>query len=751
MGWFNEQILERRKNDNEALESAFVDVVSAVLGDKAATAARDERFVIKSAIDEVLRYYHVPSGEVPGDIRDRDGQLEYLLRPWGIMRRRVELTEGWYKNCVGALLGTRADNGSTVALIPNKFFGYSFLDTDTGKRVKLNRETAKLIEPEALCFYKPFPLRKIDLKDLFAYMMQTIPTGSLVMVVLATLAVTGLGLILPKINYIIFSDVITSHSAQLLLSLLAFYLCVGISTVMMDAVKALVSSRVSTQLDLNVEAATMSRMLSLPASFFVQYSAGQLSYKMQYMNSLCSMLFSAIYSTSLTSLLSLVYVAQIFKYAPALVAPALIITAVTFVFSILTTLRQMGITRQCMALAGRERGMTYSLISGVQKIKLAGAEKRMFSRWLGLYAEEARLSYNPPMFLRLNKVISSAISLVGTIVMYYAAVQSGVSVAEYTAFSAAYGMISGAFMGLAGIASTVAQIHPILDEVKPIMDAEPEASEGKKMVTRVSGGIELTNVSFRYADSMPLVIDNLSLNIRPGQYIALVGSTGCGKSTLVRLLLGFEKPQKGAIYYDRRDLSTLDLKSLRSKIGCVMQNGKLFFGDIFSNITVSAPWLTLDDAWEAAEVAGIADDIRAMPMGMHTVIAEGQGGISGGQKQRLMIARAVAPKPKILILDEATSALDNVTQKKVSEALDGLKCTRIVIAHRLSTIRQCDRIIVLDQGKIVEDGTYEELIAENGYFAELVARQRLDAGEIKSEQADPAAEGKKFEEMFTVT
>ena len=225
-------------------------------------------------------------------------------------------------------------------------------------------------------------------------------------------------------------------------------------------------------------------------------------------------------------------------------------------------------------------------------------------------------------------------------------------------------MISGAFMGLAGIASTVAQIRPILDEVKPIMDAEPEVSEGRKMVTRVSGGIELTNVSFRYSESMPLVIDDLSLNIRPGQYVALVGATGCGKSTLVRLLLGFEKPQKGAIYYDRRDLATLDLKSLRSRIGCVMQNGKLFFGDIFSNITVAAPWLTLDDAWEAAEIAGIADDIRAMPMGMHTVIAEGQGGISGGQKQRLMIARAVAPKPKILILDEATSALDNITQKK---------------------------------------------------------------------------------------
>jgi ABC-type bacteriocin/lantibiotic exporter with double-glycine peptidase domain len=214
--------------------------------------------------------------------------------------------------------------------------------------------------------------------------------------------------------------------------------------------------------------------------------------------------------------------------------------------------------------------------------------------------------------------------------------------------------------------------------------------------------------------------------------VAIVGKTGCGKSTLMRLLLGFETPQKGAVYYDGRDLKTLDLKSLRRRIGSVMQNGKLFMGDIFSNITVSAPWLTLDDAWEAAQLAGLAEDIREMPMGMHTIISEGQGGISGGQRQRLFIARAVAPKPKILLFDEATSALDNLTQKQVSDALDQMKCTRIVIAHRLSTIRQCERIIVLDQGKIIEDGSYEELIERNGFFAELVSRQRLDEEKAQS-------------------
>lgn len=370
--------------------------------------------------------------------------------------------------------------------------------------------------------------------------------------------------------------------------------------------------------------------------------------------------------------------------------------------------------------------MTYALITGIQKIKLAGAEKRAFARWGNLYAQSAKMTYDPPMFLKLNSVISLAISLTGTLVMYYMSVRAGLSVADYYAFNTAYGMVSGAFLSLAGIALSAAQIRPILTMVQPFFDAVPEVSDGKQVIERLSGGIELNNVSFRYNENMPLILDDLSLKIRPGQYVAIVGRTGCGKSTLLRLLLGFERPQKGAIYYDGKDLERIDLRSLRRRIGVVMQNGKLFQGDIYSNIVISAPWLSQQDAWEAAELTGIAEDIRRMPMGMNTVISEGSGGISGGQRQRLMIARAIAPKPKILMFDEATSALDNITQKKVSESLDRLKCTRIVIAHRLSTIRQCDRILVLDQGKIVEDGTYDELIASDGFFAELVARQRLD-------------------------
>lgn len=438
------------------------------------------------------------------------------------------------------------------------------------------------------------------------------------------------------------------------------------------------------------------------------------------------MLCNTILTTGLNSVFSLVYITQIFTYTPLLVIPAILIILTTALFSVVTALVQMKYSKKMMELSAKESGIVYSFYTGVQKLKLAGAEKRAFSRWASVYSQTAGLTYDPPVFIKLSSVISTGISLVGTMIMYYTAVMSGVSVAEYFAFNVAYGMVSGAFFSLSGIAMTAAGIKPVVEMVKPILETVPEVATGKKVITRISGGIEISNISFRYNDNMPLIVDNLSLKIRPGQYIALVGETGCGKSTLMRLLLGFETPQKGAIYYDGKDLNTIDLRSLRRHIGVVLQDGKLFSGDIFSNIVISAPWLSLDDAWKAAELAGIADDIREMPMGMNTLITEGSGGISGGQRQRLMIARAIAPRPRILMFDEATSALDNLTQKKVAESLSSLKCTRIVIAHRLSTIKECDRIIVLKNGRIIEDGNFNELIEKDGYFAGLVARQRLD-------------------------
>ncbi|MCR5486261.1 MAG: NHLP bacteriocin export ABC transporter permease/ATPase subunit [Lachnospiraceae bacterium] len=726
MGWFDEQIKLRKQADREIFEDSFLEIAGAVMGKKLSAALNDRTKQAKDAIDEILKYYHVKSQEIPDGMEDINDVLEFLLRPYGIMRRSVDLDPGWEKDAAFAMMGTRTDDGSVVALIPDPIYGYTFYDSASGKRLRVTKQNEGMIDREALAFYKPFPMKKIGVPGLLKYIWENISVSDVVFFVLILAIVTLVGTLLPRINKLLFSVVVKSESMQVLFAVASYLICVIIGTQLFTAAKNLLMTKITTKLDVSVEAATMMRILSLPASFFKDYGSGELSSRSQHIKSLVQQILDMGFTTGLTSVFSLIYIGQIFVFAPALVVPSVIITLITVAVSIISALMQMGISRRLMEIESKEQGMGYALISGIQKIKLAGAEKRAFARWGRLYSREAELLYSPPLFIKINSVITTAVSLIGTLVLYYVAVVNGVQVADYFAFNSAYGMVSAAFLSLAGVALELAQIKPTLEMAKPILEAVPEIAEDKQVVEKLSGGIELSNITFRYKENMPPVLNNLSLKIRPGQYVAIVGKTGCGKSTLMRIMLGFETPQKGAVYYDGKDLSRIDLKSLRRKIGTVIQNGKLFNGDIFSNIVISAPWLTLDDAWEAAEMAGMAEDIRDMPMGMFTMISEGQGGISGGQKQRLMIARAVAPKPRILMFDEATSALDNLTQKKVSDSLDALKCTRIVIAHRLSTIRNCNRIIVMDGGRIIEDGTYDELIAKNGFFAELVKRQRID-------------------------
>ena len=729
MGWFDEQIKERRKRDQDNFADAMDEICAVITRKEIGSGARNmeanERSQVEWAVGQILEYYHLKARDLPESMKNFADQLEYLCRPYGIMRRSVRLERDWYKNAVGVYLGTTKD-GTKVALIPNWFGGYHYIEARTGRKIFINKYTVQQLKEEAICFYKPFPAKKLSISVLMRYILESVPASDYICAMAVVGFTTLLGMFAPRITHLLFEKVIPSGSMRIFWAVTVFSICVSISTQLITIIKTLIDGRIGTQMSISVQAATISRVISLPPDFFKKFSAGELTTKIQNFNSLCALLYSGFWVTGMTSVFSLVYTTQIFRYARELVIPSLCIIVITLGYSIFNTVIRMNINRKTMKAAEKKNGLTYMLISGIQKIRLSGSEIRAFSRWTKMYTEEVRNTYGIPISVLLNDTVAVAISLTGNLAMYYFAMKAKISVADYYAFTAAYAMVSGAFSSLVGIGLQAANIRPVLEQVKPIMETLPEVAEDKTVVTNVSGGMELSHVSFRYNESMPWVLNDLSLKIQPGQYVAIVGKTGCGKSTLLRLLMGFEVPQKGAIYYDGRNINTLDMKSLRKKLGVVMQNGKLFQGDIYANITISAPWLTLDEAWEAAELADIADDIRAMPMGMHTIISEGSGGISGGQKQRLMIARALAPSPKILMFDEATSALDNITQKKISQALDSLKCTRIVIAHRLSTIRHCDRIIVLDGGRIVEDGSYKELIERDGIFAELVSRQRVD-------------------------
>jgi len=721
MNWFEEQINKRRNQDKRALSDAYESAVNAIIG---------ESFSFEEAEDEltiILRYYRLPIVRISNKITDDNERLSSMCRLSGLMQRPVKLDKGWYKHAFGAFLCKLKSNNKYVAVVPSKFFGYySYYDKEKKKRVRITRKTAQLLSDEAICFYKPLPAKKLHLWDLLKFALTSWSISDYVYIFLLLGITTLIGLLTPKLTQFLYSTVITEKSISLLLSTLTFIASVSLSLLLINVVQGMFNSRSGIKMQSALESASMMRMLSLPATFFKNYSSGEILARMNGISSICSEIVSMVFGTTLTSLFSLAYISQIFAFTPALVVPAIIVILVNVAFSIFTTVRQTKIAKRMMEISVSNSGVGIEILSGVQKIKMSGSEKRIFAKYTKTFANQSRVAYNPPFFIKYNGLIAQAISYVGVVVIYFVAIKGKIDVSQYYAFNSAYGVIDAAITALVGVALQAAGLKPSLEMIKPILDVFPETGEKTQEVVDLSGSIEANNVTFRYDEQTPNVIENFSVKINAGQYIAIVGKTGCGKSTLVRLLLGFEKPQRGSIYYDGKDLALLEKRSLRQKIGTVMQDDRLFNSDIFSNIIICAPTLTMDRAWEAAEIAGIADDIREMPMGMHTIISEGSGGISGGQRQRLVIARAIAPKPKILIFDEATSALDNITQKKISESLDKLKCTRIVIAHRLSTIRNCDRILVMDKGKIIEDGTYQQLIDKKGYFAELVERQRLD-------------------------
>lgn len=717
LDFFESQVDKRRRSDQEMYEDAFSDLVSVLGIDTPKTVKRT-----RGAISEILAYLGHESPEVPENITDMNAQLEYMLRPSGTMKRRVELFGEWWKDSSGCFLGSTKD-GEVIALIPGKWFGYEYRDSQ-GKTIKINKETAKNINPDAFCFYKSLPMKKLKIKDLIIFMINGIPKIDIAYVIMAALAVQVLGMLTePYITKIIYDILIPSHSANLIFPVATFLIGIGLGRITIGLVKTITSNKFSRKLNILVNSAVMMRMFSLPAKFFKQYSSGELASRMGYISSLCHMIGENVFMTLLGAVLSLLYIFQMYQFAPSLVLPGMIVILSSILLSVFFTFMQQGILRKKMVISPKLQSFVYAIYGGMQKIKITGSEKRVFAKWAEKYSEVSRLDYSPPMVLRLKSVINTVVSVLGTMAIYYFTASSGVSTSDYYVFIGIYGKVTGAIMALSGIVLQIANLGPVLDMIKPVMEEEPESSEGRKIVTSLSGNIEINNVKFKYTEDGPFILNDVTLKIKKGEYVAIVGKTGCGKSTLMRLLLGFEKPLGGGIYYDGKDINNLDLKSLRQKIGVVMQNGNLFPGDIFSNIIVTSPWKNLNDAWEAAELAGVKEDIEAMPMGMNTLIAEGAGGISGGQKQRIMIARALIAKPSVLYFDEATSALDNITQKHVADSISGLNCTRIVIAHRLSTVKYCDRIIVLDGGKIVEEGSYDDLMERKGKFYDLAIRQ----------------------------
>ena len=721
------QMKNRDRLDREKLRRGYERLAASVSDENIVRLfGADDLEMADGAIRACLRYSQATPGDVPEDITDLEERIDHMCRPGGVMHRTVRLESGWYKDAFGAYLGKLHD-GEVVALLPGASGGYFYRDPVTGKDIKLNKTTENLLESRAEVFYPTLPPRSLEVREFIQFLFQSLDKGDIIKVIVSAVISALVGLFPALASSLAYGEVAPSGQARLILPIAGLLLGVAVGTLLFQMNKNLVMNRIAIKIGEYAEAAVYARVLLLPTSFFKDYSAGNLATRINNIWRMINAMVSGILGGGLTLVLSVIYFEQIIYYAPDLLPIAVLIIAAQ-VLVIALILRQL-FKREVEVVEANTKasGTVTTLLSGIQKIKLAGAEDRAFAKWAGRFSEYAKAAFNRPKYLYCMDAFVVLIGMLGTLGIYLKAMNAGYSTADFMAFNTAFGQINAAIVLFTGMIASMVRAYPKFGHLSPILRAAPECDDDKPSVKDVDGSIRVNGVSFRYSEDMPWILDNVSFSIRPGEYVAIVGRSGCGKSTLMRLLLGFEKPNAGNIMYGEYDLSCVNLRSIRQKgISMVMQDAKLLKGDIFENITLANPNATLEDAWEAAEIAGIAKDIREMPLGMNTLVSEGGGGVSGGQRQRLIIARAVCSGRRIMILDEATSALDNITQLAVTESLDKLECTRIAIAHRLSTVQHCDRILVLDKGKICEEGTYEELIEKNGVFAELVKKQRLD-------------------------
>ena len=724
MGIFEEKIRQRTRLDNEMVLESVRELANTATGQKESEAFGDESLRLHAVISSLSRYLNVTVPYTAGAALSVEWVQEQVFRPNGIMWREVALKGSWYENADGVMLGAFSD-GKPVLFLPSGNGRYFFRDPKTGRKTRISRENAGLFSPAATLYYRSLPSGKLDRGDIVFFIRQCVSKRELFGLVFATLCILLLGMVTPAMTKILLTYVTAAGEMRLLLLILCVLVLITAAIFFITCIRQLILARIGTKVALPLQAAFMMRILTAQASDLKTFAAGDLGSRIGTMYIKLKRLMVTFLSIFLTAACSLICFFQMFRFAPAPAAAAAGIAAALILLLVCVIRTQADVSLERMVDQAEESGLTYSMIDGMQKISLAGAEQRAFAKWANVYRKAVKTFYDPPLLLKVYKTLVPVILLAGTVVLYLIAAKKGVSEADFFAFSSSYAILTGALTLAANNADDFADSLSTLRVLEPVMAFESETNAKKEVVQKLRGNISLRNVTFGYTKSMPPVLDGLNLEIHSGEYAAIVGATGCGKSTIFRLILGFEKPDHGEVLFDGKNLDSLDVTSLRRKIGTVLQEGDIFAGTIFSNITVSAPHASADDAWAAAETAGIADDIRSLPMQMNTFLPDGGRGVSGGQKQRLLIARAVVSKPSILLFDEATSALDNITQKAVADALGELNCTRVVIAHRLSTVQNCDRILFLEDGRIAEEGTYQELIRKKGRFAELVRRQQI--------------------------
>ena len=656
--------------------------------------------------------------------------IEPIARASRLRWREVTLTPGWWKRDAGPLLGFLGEEQrQPVALLPAG--GRYDVVLPGGKRQRLDDALRQQLCPDACMVYRPLPEQ---VKGIFRLLLFT-ARGQLrdfALIMLSGTAATLLGMLVPWTVGVLFDTAIPDADRRMLYEIAVLLLVAALAGTVFSFVQAMASIRLGMRREMMSQAATWDRVLQLSPAFFRSYSSGDLQTRVDAVSDINRELGVATLRPLVSGILALLNFGLLWHYSPDLAVIAFWIGIVVMAVTIISSYIIQRLSFRLMEMAGTFHGMVIELIGNVPKIRLTGSEYRAFSHWASRYTPQLKLELTIDKLSDAVALFHIALSPVATGLLFWVATDllvglrpagaDTMTMGTFIAFNTAFVLY---LSGWSAISNTIVSIIDTMvkaKRIKPILEGELEVGVDAVDPGRLSGRITLDNVVFRYYENGPVVLDGVSLDLQPGELVAIVGSSGSGKSTLLRLLLGFDRPEEGRVLFDGKDLVGLDVIAVRRQIGTVLQNGRLNSGSIFENIANHVQ-VSHSEAWEAAADAGLSEDIDQMPMGIHTVVAEGGANLSGGQRQRLLIARALVARPKMVFFDEATSALDNRTQAVVTEALDRRRVTRLVIAHRLSTIRNADRLYVLDRGRIAQQGTFDELSATPGIFRDLISRQ----------------------------
>ncbi|MFF9275864.1 NHLP bacteriocin export ABC transporter permease/ATPase subunit [Streptomyces griseosporeus] len=654
---------------------------------------------------------------------DRLDPVERIALASRVRTRAVRLTGRWWRENAGPLVGRRALSGAPVALLWRRG-GYVAVHPSTGRETPVEQANAAEFEPRAVMFYRPLPDRRLGPLGLLRFTLRG--TGSdLAWLLVAGLVTVAIGALVPIATGKVLGEYVPAARSGPIVQVCLAVMAGGVVAAAFMLLQNLTILRLEGRIEATLQPAVWDRLLRLPTTFFTQRSTGELASAAMGVSAMRRLLAGVGPTVAQAVTVGAMNLALLLWYSVPLAMAALGMLVVIAGVFLGLGLWQVRWQRRLVVLGNKLNNQAFQTLRGLPKLRVAAAENYAYAAWAAQFARSRELQQRLGRIKNLNTVLGAVYLPVCTLVMFMllaGPARGALSAADFLTFNTSVTMLLTSVTQLTGALVSAVAALPLFEEIKPVLQAAPEVRAASTRPGPLSGAIEARRLSFRYSDDGPLVLDDVSFEVRPGEFVAIVGPSGCGKSTLLRLLIGFDRPVSGSVLYDGQDLAALDPSAVRRQCGVVLQHAQPFSGSILDVICGTEPY-TPEEAMAAAELAGLGEDIRRMPMGLHTIVG-GNGAISGGQRQRLMIAQALIRRPRILFFDEATSALDNETQRTVIESTKALRATRVVIAHRLSTVLDADRVIVMENGRIAQQGPPAQLLADTtGRLHELVRRQ----------------------------